>query len=124
VKYLHSKFLIIKWRTHPVPAPDSTNELDKRRINEGGSNQKEILFNLGNAISTAPINKGTKKFPNPPTIAGITIKKIIKNACAVMIVLYNCASFANICVPGAPNSILINKDKQVPIIPLNIPKYR
>ena len=33
-----------------------------------------------------------------------------------MIVLYNCASLANICVPGDPSSILINKDKQVPII--------
>lgn len=52
MEYLHSKFLIMKWRTHPVPAPDSTNELDKSKINEGGSNQKEILFNLGNAIST------------------------------------------------------------------------
>jgi len=41
-----------------------------------------------------------------------------------MIVLYNCASLANICVPGDPNSILINKEKQVPIIPLNIAKYR
>jgi len=41
-----------------------------------------------------------------------------------MIVLYNCASLANICVPGDPSSILINNDKQVPIIPLNIAKYR
>ena len=46
----------------------------------------------------------------------MTIKKIITNACAVIIVLYNCASFANICVPGEPNSTLIKKDKQVPII--------
>ena len=35
-----------------LPAPDSTNELDRRRINEGGNNQKLILFNRGNAIST------------------------------------------------------------------------
>src|ERR1700724_3629076 len=83
-----------------------------------------ILLSRGNAISTAPINNGTKKFPKPPTIPGITIKKIIRNACAVIIVLYNWASFANICVPGDPNSILINKDKQVPIIPLNIAKYK
>jgi len=39
-------------------------------------------------------------------------------------VLYNCASLANICVPGDPSSILINNEKQVPIIPLNIAKYR
>ena len=75
-----------------------------------------MLFNLGKAISTAPISKGTKKLPNPPIKAGITIKKIIIKAWAVIIVLYNWASFANICVPGEPNSILINKDKHVPII--------
>jgi len=74
---------------HPVPAPDSTNELDKRRINDGGNSQKLILFNRGNAISTAPINNGTKKLPKPPTIPGMTIKKIIMKACAVIIVLYN-----------------------------------
>jgi hypothetical protein len=56
---------------HPVPAPDSTNELDKRSINDGGNSQKLILFNRGNAISTAPINKGTKKLPKPPTIPGM-----------------------------------------------------
>jgi len=32
----------------PVPTPDSTNELDKRSIKEGGNNQKLILFNRGN----------------------------------------------------------------------------
>jgi len=52
-------------------------------------NQKLILFNRGNAISTAPINNGTKKLPKPPTIPGMTIKKIIMKACAVIIVLYN-----------------------------------
>jgi hypothetical protein len=36
---------------HPVPAPDSTNELDKRRINDGGNNQKLILFNRGNQLT-------------------------------------------------------------------------
>ena len=104
------------YTVHPVPAPDSTNELDNKRINDGGSNQNEILFNLGKAISTAPINNGTKKLPKPPTIPGMTMKKIIRNAWAVTIVLYSWASFANICVPGEPNSILINSDKQVPII--------
>jgi hypothetical protein len=36
----------------PVPAPDSTKELDSSNINDGGSNQKLILFNRGKAIST------------------------------------------------------------------------
>jgi len=47
-----------------------------------------MLFNLGNAISGAPIIKGTNQFPKPPIITGITKKKIIVNACAVTITLY------------------------------------
>jgi hypothetical protein len=43
-----------------------------------------MLFNLGNAISGAPIIKGTNQLPKPPIIAGITIKKIIIKACAVL----------------------------------------
>jgi hypothetical protein len=31
-----------------LPAPDSTKELDNNKINEGGNNQNEILFNRGN----------------------------------------------------------------------------
>ena len=37
----------------------------------------------GKAISAAPNIKGTNQFPNPPIKIGITIKKIIINACAV-----------------------------------------
>ena len=48
------------YTVQPVPAPDSTKELDNNKINEGGNNQKLMLFNRGNAISTAPINNGTK----------------------------------------------------------------
>ena len=33
---------------HPVPAPFSTNALNNNKINEGGNNQNEMLFNLGN----------------------------------------------------------------------------
>ena len=39
----------------PVPAPCSTNELANNNINEGGNNQNDILFNLGKAISGAPM---------------------------------------------------------------------
>jgi len=45
------KFLIVITYysgTGNVPAPFSTKELNKSNNNEGGSNQKEILFNLGN----------------------------------------------------------------------------
>ena len=47
---------------------------------EGGNNQNLILFMRGKAISGDPSIKGIRKFPNPPIIKGITIKKIITNA--------------------------------------------
>jgi len=58
-------------------------------MKEGGNSQKLMLFNLGNAISGAPIIKGTIQLPNPPINMGITIKKIMINACAVTITLYS-----------------------------------
>jgi len=54
----------------------------------GTINQKLILLRRGKAISGAPINIGTNQFPNPPIKIGITIKKIIKSACAVTTTLY------------------------------------
>ncbi len=59
----------------------------RRSSNEGGSSQKLILFIRGNAMSGAPIIKGTSQLPNPPIITGMTIKKIITKACAVTITL-------------------------------------
>ena len=59
----------------------------KRRRREGGRSQKLMLFSRGKAMSGAPIKTGTNQLPNPPIIAGITIKKIIKRACAVIITL-------------------------------------
>lgn len=46
-----------------------------------------MLFIRGNAISGAPIIRGTSQLPKPPIITGITIKKIITKACAVTITL-------------------------------------
>lgn len=46
-----------------------------------------MLFIRGNAISGDPNINGTNQFPNPPIIIGITIKKIMMNACAVTITL-------------------------------------
>jgi hypothetical protein len=71
------------YTVHPVPAPLSTNDLDKSIISAGIRNQNLILFIRGNAISLAPSIRGTNQFPNPPIKIGITIKKIIINACAV-----------------------------------------
>lgn len=70
-----------------MPAPASTPAEARRRRREGGRSQKLILFIRGNAMSGAPIISGTSQFPNPPIMAGITIKKIITNACAVTITL-------------------------------------
>lgn len=50
-----------------------------------------MLFNRGKAISGDPIIRGTNQFPKQPIKIGMTIKKIIINACAVTITLYNCS---------------------------------
>ena len=67
---------------HPPPAPIPDLEVLVHkyrqliiRIKAAGNNQNEMLFILGNAMSGAPIIIGTNQFPNPPIIAGITIKK-------------------------------------------------
>lgn len=75
------------YTVHPVPAPASTPAEARRRRREGGRSQKLMLFIRGNAMSGAPIIRGINQFPNPPIIAGITIKKIITNAWAVTITL-------------------------------------
>ena len=65
------------YKVQPVPTPLSTNDEANTKINDGGNNQNEILFNLGNAISTAPIINGTIQLPKPPINIGITMKNII-----------------------------------------------
>lgn len=75
------------YTVHPVPAPASTMEEAKSKRKEGGRSQKLILFIRGNAMSGAPIIKGTNQFPKPPIMMGITIKKIITKAWAVTITL-------------------------------------
>ena len=75
------------YTVHPVPAPASTMEDANSRRKDGGSSQKLMLFIRGNAMSGAPIIRGTNQFPNPPIIIGITMKKIITKACAVTITL-------------------------------------
>lgn len=71
------------YTVHPVPAPASTVEEAIRSRNDGGSSQKLMLFIRGNAMSGAPIIRGTSQFPNPPIMIGITMKKIITKAWAV-----------------------------------------
>ena len=50
--------MLNKWAfvtVHPVPAPFSTNADNNNKINAGGSNQNEILFNLGKAINNVSL---------------------------------------------------------------------
>lgn len=75
------------YTVQPVPAPASTVDEASRRRNDGGRSQKLMLFIRGNAISGAPIIRGTNQLPNPPIMMGITMKKIITKAWAVTITL-------------------------------------
>ena len=59
-------------------------------MNEAGSSQNEMLFMRGNAMSGAPIISGTIQLPNPPIIAGMTMKKIMIRPCAVVNTLNRC----------------------------------
>lgn len=51
-----------------------------KSVKEGGRSQNLILFIRGYAISGAPNIKGIRKFPKPPIMNGITIKKIMIKA--------------------------------------------
>ena len=74
-------------------------------------------------MSGPPTNNGNKKLPNPPIIAGMTIKNIITMAWAVIILLYNWLSAIN-WTPGPDNSNLINAEKAVPTRPDNKAKIK
>jgi hypothetical protein len=66
-----------------VPGSPSTNIDTTSNANDAGSSQNEMLFMRGNAMSGAPIINGTIQLPNPPIIAGMTMKKIMIRPCAV-----------------------------------------
>ena len=54
--------LPINLTVHPVPTPPSIKDDPNNNNNAGGNNQNEILFNLVNAMSGAPIINGTNQF--------------------------------------------------------------
>ena len=82
------------YTVHPVPAPSPTMDDITSIISAGGRSQNLILFRRGNAISGAPSINGRSQFPNPPINIGMTRKKIMRNACAVTIVLYSWSPFS------------------------------
>ena len=62
-----------------MPAPDapgapSTNSEHSREQKPATVSQNEMLFMRGNAMSGAPIMRGTNQLPKPPISAGITMK--------------------------------------------------
>jgi len=71
------------YTVHPVPAPLSTKDLINNIIKAGIKNQNLMLFIRGNAMSAAPNINGINQLPNPPIKIGMTMKKIMINACAV-----------------------------------------
>jgi len=75
------------YTVQPVPLPASTSEEETSSIKAGGRSQNEILLRRGNAMSGAPIIRGTNQLPNPPIMKGMTKKKIMTNLCAVTITL-------------------------------------
>lgn len=80
------------------------------------------MLSRGNAISGAPNIRGRSQLPNPPMNTGITRKKIIRNACAVTIVLYSWSLPKN--EPGCLSSIRIKSLIAAPIIPAHTPKIK
>jgi len=77
------------YTVQPVPTPLSTSPDNSNSLRAGGSSQNLMLFIRGNAMSGALTMSGTSQLPNPPIIVGITKKKIMINAWAVTITLYN-----------------------------------
>jgi hypothetical protein len=75
------------YKVQLVPEPPSIIKDINTKISAKGNNQKLIAFKRGNLISGALTIIGNNQFPKPPTKAGITIKKIIKIACKVIILL-------------------------------------
>jgi len=71
------------------------------RVKANGRIQKLQLFNLGSAMSGAPIIMGMSQFAKPVQ-AGMTAPKIITSACMVVMLLKNCGSTH--CRPGWKSS--------------------
>ena len=56
----------------------------------------------GNAMSGAPIISGTNQLAKPPIIAGMTMKKIMISAWAVVNTLYMCLPASSAASPSRP----------------------
>ncbi|GJE44195.1 hypothetical protein AEGHOMDF_3382 [Methylobacterium soli] len=57
-----------------APGAPSTKSEQSRLQKPATVSQNEMLFMRGNAMSGAPIMRGTNQLPKPPISAGITMK--------------------------------------------------
>ena len=92
----------------------------------------------GKAMSGAPIMIGTNQLPNPPIIAGITMKNTMISPCAVMSTFHRCSDWSRLCappcsipaqiprywMPGSRSSARIRPEIAPPMIPATIAKIR
>ena len=108
-----------------------------RSVNDATRSQNDRLLSLGNAMSGAPIRSGTIQLPNPPIIAGITMKKIMMMAWLLKNTLYmflaasidpSPVMIAEIsgktCIPGSISSARITIESNVPMRPAQMAKTR
>ena len=68
--------------------------------NAGTSSQNEMLFIRGKAMSGAPIISGTNQLPNPPIIAGMTMKNTMIRPWAVISTFQWCSASSKFPVPA------------------------
>ena len=83
---------------------------------EAGNSQNEMLFMRGNAMSGAPIIKGTNQLPKPPISAGMIMKNTMISPWAVTNTLKVCA-LVNTCMPGCCSSSRMASDRRPPMTP-------
>ena len=96
-----------------------------------------MLFMRGNAMSGAPIISGTNQLPNPPIIAGMTMKKTMIRPWAVISTFQWCAHsskfpvpgpsgqpWLRIWIPGSASSARMIPEIPPPMIPATIAKIK
>ena len=100
--------------------------------------QNEMLFIRGNAMSGAPIISGTNQLPNPPIIAGMTMKNTMIRPCAVISTFHRWSAgrsrrlaarsratqVPRNWMPGSASSARIMPEIAPPMIPAQIAKIR
>lgn len=107
------------YKVHPTLSPSPEKNLIVIILRDRGNNQNLILFSRGKIISGAARRRGKSQLPKPPIKIGMTIKKIITNACTVTIELY--ITLSPNTGPQKDNSNRIKLLNLIPIIPPHTP---